>query len=370
MRSYFLMPATIAIALPLAWASGCSGELGGTDSSGGTNSTTTSSGSGGAGGGGEATPSEACPGEGIPLKTGESRSISDSTEGGKDDLSASCGDTSMESDAPDRIYAITVEEDGSFRASVTAMAGSAIDPVLTLRSACDNESGSEIECADLSTSKEVIAREIKAGTYYLIVDGASNTSGAFELQIDFTAPACGDSILNTGEQCDPAAVGLGCDETCKFEVPLPSQDKCPGGGGVQNVGAEGVTVVNQHTTGFTDNYSSTGCPAKPGGPDRVYQIVPEVSGTMTVSVGYDEDGMTSVCDKDAQGVGCFNRVLYVRTTCSDEGTEITCSDAGPLSPESVTFEVTEFNQYYVIVDGASAEDFGQFNLFISLLPAL
>jgi hypothetical protein len=376
MRARSFLPviimATASASVSLLSLGGCgpddgtaaSGSTQATSSGGGGNGTG-GEGNGGGGGTGGRLDSANCPGEAVTLKLGDAVTISQTTEGGSDELSSTCGDADLTADSPDLVYALTLEGDGSFKAKATAAGDSALNPALYLRTSCDNDADT-VQCVDFGSGKaELLTGDLKAGTYYLIVDGGNKTSGAFDLALSYTAPMCGDNVLNAGEACEPP--GPGCDPACQLQAAPLQQDKCPGVGNTFQIPESGLTIPDHFSTGFKDDYTPGGCVTPgAGGPDRVYQLVPDVAGMMTIKVGVDVDGQTSVCDQDLESPGCFDRVIYVRTTCGDAATEITCSNAGVYTPESITFPVDAFGQYYVFVDGASPSEFGSYTLFVSI----
>lgn len=370
MRAHSILPVTVALAVGVSsWLGGCGNDdpdkpttaSSSTSSSGAGGNGAGGNGSGGAGGSVTPPPNDKCPGEAVTLNVGDATSIGSFTDTASDDYSAACGGAG----AGDLVYAITLTGDGTFKAKVTATASSKLNPAIYLRSACEDDA-SNVQCADNGTGGvEFIAGELKANTYYLIVDGGAGSEGAFTLALSLSAPMCGDHVLNAGEACDPPTDG--CDATCQFQAAPPAQDKCPAVGGTYQVPANGLTVPAQYTTGFTDDYMPMTCgKGGTGGPDRVYQLVPDIDGMMTVKLGYDMDGTTSTCDVDPENTGCFDRVLYVRTTCNDGATEIACANQGVYSPESITFPVTALNQYYVFVDGASPASYGAYSLIVSV----
>lgn len=381
MRARFFLPfiivATASASMSLLSMGGCGSDETSASASGSTRAASSGgggngdggAGNGGSGGGGTGSggslQSDKCPGEAFSLKLGDSKTISQSTEGASDDLSSSCGDADPATGSPDLVYALTLEGDGSFKAKATAAAGSTLNPSLYLRTGCEDDA-TTVQCVDFGSGKaEILTGDLKAGTYYLVIDGGNKTSGAFDLSLSYAASTCGDNVLNAGEACDPP--GPGCDQACQFEMAPVKQDKCPGVGNTFQIPETGLAISDHYTTGFKDDYTPGGC-ATPGtgGPDSVYQLVPDVAGMMTVKVGVDVDGQTSVCDQDLESPGCFDRVLYVRTTCGDAATEVTCSNTGAYDPESITFPVEAFGQYYVFVDGASPSEFGSYTLFVSI----
>jgi hypothetical protein len=133
----------------------------------------------------------------------------------------------------------------------------------------------------------------------------------------------------------------------------------------------GTTILlasnGNSTVGFNNDFSGS-CSLPPGGADRVYQLTPQVSGTMTVSVGFGADGVTSICDVNITDPGCWDRVLYARTACTDAATELACSDVSATTVETITFPVTAGTPYFVFVDGFDDQSYssGVFNLKITL----
>lgn len=373
MRAQSILPATIATAIAIsAWMGGCGGDDTQPAQTTGSSSSS-SSGEGGNGGSSSSSSSSSsgtpppandnCPGEAVTLNIGDTKTVNGSTEFAIDDLSAPCASGT----GPDVVYALTIGANGTFKARATAGAGSTLNPALYLESAC-GDAASMVKCSDAGAAGvEALSVDLAAGTYYLVVDSAGGAPGAFDLMLSLADPVCGDHVLTAPEACDPP--GPGCDATCQFQAASPGQDKCPGLGDAFSIPATGLTIPDHFTTGFVDNYAPTSC-ATPGdmGPDRVYQLVPEISGMMTVKIGYDVDGTTPICDQDPESPSCFDRILYVRTTCMDGAAEIACSNAGVYSPESITFPVQELTQYYVFVDGGSAASFGTYSLFVTIQP--
>jgi hypothetical protein len=91
---------------------------------------------------------------------------------------------------------------------------------------------------------------------------------------------------------------------------------------------------------------------------------------LTVSVGYEADGVTSSCEKDVYSTSCWDYVLYARTTCGSAAApdEIGCSDNQVFDSETLTFPVTANTPYFVFVDGLDGNPYstGPFGLVIDL----
>ena len=133
----------------------------------------------------------------------------------------------------------------------------------------------------------------------------------------------------------------------------------------------GTTIVpgsgSDSTNGYANDYSGS-CSFPPGGPDRVYAVTPTASGNLTVSIGYAADGTTDICAVNVNDPGCWDRVIYARTSCTDAATELACGDLGAFNVEKITFAVTAGTTYYVFVDGYDDQYYsaGPYNLVFKL----
>jgi hypothetical protein len=282
------------------------------------------------------------------------------------------------------VYAFTLASAGTFTVTVTAASGSALMPNVDIRSDC---SKSPTYCFPGNTTSTNISQDLAAGTYYYIISGANCTSGAFTLTATLGGQGCGNGVVDPGEQCDPGAGAPwtidgcgapGAANQCQFIAAPASEDVCPGQAVSIPVGTTKLTEAEGISTyGFNDDYTaSAACRAasfaSTGGLDRVFQLTPTTSGTMTVSVGYATDGVTDECAASMTAPTCWARVLYARTTCVDAASEIACTvglDANSdYVPAVISFSVTANTPYWVIVDGYDGGDYsyGPFNLIVSL----
>lgn len=84
----------------------------------------------------------------------------------------------------------------------------------------DDESGPN-SCSSILPAMYPVAASLAAGTYYVKVEefGNNGTVPFYVLGIKLQPPACGDGILQLGEQCDDGnlAGGDGCSATCGLE---------------------------------------------------------------------------------------------------------------------------------------------------------
>ena len=376
-------------------SSGTSGNM--TSSS--TSSTSSTSGTGGTGGatssssgaldggdGGEGGPpaNDTCAtAEVHPLTVGGSPlTVMGTTVGSVTNFTGSCGATTN-----GVVYQITTTVEGTLTLTVTPSANSTLSPVVYQETTC----GTSGPCFQLSTSQTQVNEDLPAGTYYFIVAGANGTSGAFTLTATDAAPKCGDGAVNTGEQCDlgtlPSAQwqAAGCyppgsAQQCKTVPAQVIESTCPGlqilipaGTSNKNMDPNGTIVGYPQTYSGSCNQQGT-CPSCPG-PSRVYQLTPKVSGTMTVSIGYQTDGVTTSCNADMNSAACWDMTLFVRTTCATSTSEIPtsgstvgCSDPADPNAAIIKFPVVGGTSYYVFVVGYNDGQYGSgpYNLFVTL----
>jgi cysteine-rich repeat protein len=125
-------------------------------------------------------------------------------------------------------YAVTVPAGGWIRAWTDDGFGAcSVDTFLTLTStdgvtlkASDDDDGVGA-CSFIQPGAiDPGAANLAAGTYYVRVRAYSSTAVLdYVLHVEFGPPACGNTIMETGEQCDDGNTtpGDGCDSTCGFE---------------------------------------------------------------------------------------------------------------------------------------------------------
>ncbi len=364
-----------------------------TSSSGGPSSSSTSStgSTGGTGGtGGMTTSSSGAPAndtcataEVHSLTVGGSQlMVTGTTEGSVTNFKGTCGTTSN-----GVVYQVTTTAEGTLTLTVSPAASSTLSPVVYQETTC----GTTGLCFQLPSSTNKVVEDLPAGTHYFIVAGAGSTSGAFTLTATDTTPTCGDGAVNTGEQCDLGSLATaqweaaGCyppgnAQQCKTVPAETTEATCPGlqilvpaGTTNQNLDPNGTNV------GFPQTYSGScsqkgSCPMC-SGPSRVYQMVPAVSGTVTVSIGYEADGVTTSCNADMNSAACWDMTLFARTSCGDSSTEIPtsgstigCSDPADPNAAIVSFPVVGGTSYYVFVAGYDNGQYGSgpYNLFVTL----
>jgi hypothetical protein len=155
-------------------------------------------------------------------------------------------------------------------------------------------------------------------------------------------------------------------------------DTCPGEAITIPAGTTILTEAKGYSTwGYNDDYVGSCLAAgggSAGGVDRVLQLTPAKSGMMTVSIGYEADGVTSICGTNSSALDCWQPMLYARSTCATASTELACATGSPpmnlnaFVPQTISFAVTANTPYWVFVDGYDGSNYssGPFNLVVDL----
>jgi cysteine-rich repeat protein len=131
-------------------------------------------------------------------------------------------------------------------------------------------------------------------------------------------------------------------------------DSCPGK--PTAVTPDTDIVIEGDTTDATDamkGKSGGACAAGGGGPEHVYRLQPTGTGSLTIKV---------------QGEGDLNPVAYLRSTCDDEESQISCAPplgAGKLIQTQIN--VVNGQEYFLVVDGASGST-GKYLVTLRLQP--
>jgi len=211
--------------------------------------------------------------------------------------------------APDTAYSFTPTVDGTYDITLT---GAGFDSTLYVVTDCTDIANTCLGADEdiCSSCTESLSLDLTAGTtYFIIVDGFSNTSatndGAYTLTVDLKGDTC----------ADPFVVGA---------VPFSGTGD---------------------TTGFANDYGySTGqCAGEStwgnGAPEQVWSFTPAADGTF---------------DIELTGSG-FDSNLYVVTDCADIATTCLGADEDICSSctESLSLDLTAGTTYYIIVDGFS-----------------
>ncbi len=282
----------------------------------------------------------------------------------RDDLSAWCSDPN--GGLVEVVYRADLTEDCSATFRVEGDVG------LGLRTV---DCATDEYCTDGYDQSARIDTSLPAGSYWVVVTGDAASSADFTLTIECAAPACGNGWLDPGEDCDDSNTepGDGCDPSCAVEPADPAIDSCAAAEASEGIpiGAGDILRVAGTTLGASD--SGTGsCMIQPdgetffGAPDNVYRVRPTQTGTLTATLGLDEDD-NPLCGSDETEpsmpypTGCYDRAVHIRSaTCTDPGAEIGCSDHWTAwwPTEASSVPVTAGTDYYVFVDGYNDDPWG------------
>ncbi|MBN4059021.1 hypothetical protein JYT22_00035 [Endomicrobium sp. AH-315-J14] len=338
---------------------GGSGGVGGTGGIGGT-------------GGTILLPPDICPGSNQTVDIGAPLAISADTSEYGNFYSTKCG---LESgDGNEVVYQLAVKSAGTIHFAIKRGATGVHNASMYLRTQCDEDTSTKW-CRDFFEDNETFDAHIEAGNYFLIVDSLAGTEGPFELSVTLNAATCGDLIVNPGEECDLGAnqPGSGCVD-CKFEE-AGSPDVCPGDPNdiVQLLPGETVLPMGDtyNTTASKDDYSPS-CGGEAGGHDNVHWVLPLQGGTLTATVGLDDNGGDVCVQFGKDDPGCWDRVIYASTVCDEDtgvGAQIACNDSGPPgAPETISFPVEAGTSYWIVVDGYDGQlySYGTYKLRLKL----
>ena len=229
------------------------------------------------------------------------------TSGHPDLMRGSCSEGRFP--GPDLGHTLTLTEPSRVRATVTDEGN--WDSGLYIRQSCIADD-SEIACNDDAedTQHARITRSLPAGSYTLVVDGyVAGSQGAYDLDVA-TVPVAGNGIAN---------------ETCANAQRIELDSATPG-----------------DTFAARDDLTGS-CGGGDGAPDAVYRIQITRRTHFTAELargGLGENGRSTR--------------LYITRNCTPRG-EIACGSG-------VVDAVLAPGTYYVVVDGATRDDFGRFVL--------
>ncbi len=243
--------------------------------------------------------------ETLNLSSGHAQVTGDTTMA-NDDSTGSCDSWAT---AADLVYTFTTAEAKKLTAKLTGASG-ALSPVVYLRSTCDS-SASEVRhgCATAVTGSSdatMTVGNLPAGTYFLFVDGADTTSGAFTLTVDLAAA-----------------------------IPMPTNDTCATPQ-VLDLSSGHVQITGDTTMAANDTLGSCGG----SGPDLIYKFTTADTKKVTATL--------------AGTTGGLDPVLSIRTDCATNTSEPANGCAGALAGStgaSLSFGRLPAGTYYLVVDG-------------------
>jgi hypothetical protein len=259
--------------------------------------------------------------------------------------------------APDYAYAFTPATTGLYQATLTP----GYDSNLYIVTDCADVDGTCLFADEElgSSASESIQSVLEAGvTYYVIVDGYSNTlatnGGTYTL--DIAAVVCTPSC--TGKVCGDDGCGGSCgtcgiDQVCSAGACLREGDTCAV---AKVIGGTPYVAIGNTTLSTADYGPADGaCPGADPGPigagsgDDVFSFTPATSGSYTITATTG-----------------FSATIYVVTDCANvSGTCVAGHDvASTTSAFAVT--MTAGTTYYIVVDGyATGADEGAYTLTVT-----
>jgi cysteine-rich repeat protein len=276
---------------------------------------------------------EKCPGKAVALVAGKAQKLTGDTSKAKGDT-AGGGACKSSSASKDLVYAVTVEEAGNLKVTLTG-AGS-FDATLYVRTGdCEGTSAELCSEATGPGGAETVTVALESGeTAWVFVDGKQGSAGAFTLDLLLsTGPECGNGIVETGEVCDDGnkKSGDGCSAECKPDGKPLSAGTCPG----QELHFwGGVVEVAGDTNAFSNTFKGS-CGGSTSR-DAVYQIVPHENGALTATIVTAD----------------FDQVLFARSAPCLTGPELACvSAAKGNTGETLQLPVKRDTPVWLFVDG-------------------
>ena len=312
-----------------------------------------------------------CPGMGYRLAPGIASFAGDTStlsNGGGTGLN--CTPTGS---GPNAIYAITPTVTGAMKLDLLANYPNAL---LHVRRECVGTSNaSQFDCkgagttdvlVPLSSTVPVFAEQ----TIFAFVDsGSSSNAGLYTLNATLTAAACGNGLVDGGEECDDGNTtdGDGCSSTCTGERD-PATFACDGkairlegdGPGPRTLTLRGTTSPAPGESVPTNKWSSTTAANCQGaGRDVVYALTSDIDGYLEVTVKSD----------------LFNAFASLRSECvpGQATAPVTnaCSKASTGNvPKTFYAAVEKDKTYYLVVDGNGATAEGAFELELEVQPSV
>lgn len=297
-------------------------------------------------------PEDMCPGTSLTLTQVTPRSWTHFLTGDTSELYhqyfGSCGGSGA-----DRVFSFVSPSE----AQLTLRVQAEFDAILYVRRACEDET-SERACTDRSRrgEPEQLILNVEAGEpIFFFLDGLGQTSGPFDLEIALEAVECGNGVLEPSETCEDGNLlpGDGCDERCQLESPLSFP--CPGASLVFDESSQNTPIKRVRGTNHGVPAIERPSVCQGWGPEAIYAILPEISGTLEVELERAQRQHT----------------IYARRSCMDPLSQITCAEAPSASalPEPLRFPVTAGELAFVFVDAPNSAQQGEFELALTLRKA-
>ncbi|MEW5739696.1 MAG: hypothetical protein AB1938_12255 [Myxococcota bacterium] len=239
-----------------------------------------------------------------------------------DDVQVSCNQTPSSGDA---VYRLELASQSDV--TVTATGTTGVNPVLALRRApC--AAADQVKCANaLAFANEtLIARNLPAGTYFLVVERVGLATGFVTVRATVTAP-----------------------------TPPPPNDSCAAPRAITFPVGVNTTTFTVDTSVALDDEAGT-CNGQPDSPETVYSLTLGTQRVVTVTARATP-GFTA------------NPVLYLRGGGCDalSGTEVQCVDAATTGAETLTATLNP-GTWFLFVEGFGAAGAGPTDVTVTLGP--
>jgi len=244
---------------------------------------------------------------------------------------------------PEVVYQYTTGAEPEF--VMLSLEGSGYDTALHVRTECEN-AGTEVICNDDSFGlQSYVEFPAEANTtYFIFVDGFGGGAGPYMLAVDAFPLACwpadrtcaaeGSALMECLEDGSDWIELVDCPFGCENEECLVPNDECDENDSRLIQDGE---VLDGSTRFARNDYSGT-CQVSNAGDTTFRFVLPAPLG---VNIWLD---------------AMFDGHFYVRSDCDDRGSEVACAEAGF---EGSNWQgVLEAGTYYIIVDGADLEGFG------------
>jgi hypothetical protein len=260
-----------------------------------------------------------CPGKLIATTGSAPNPITGTASGGtspNDSGTGSCGGGG----GKDAIYRFRppVKGEVTIRLSPTAY-----DGVLHVRGTCP-QAGSEIECANSAGTNGTETIQFIANPnldYYIFADSASS-GGLHAVSIELIP-----------------------------ELPV---DSCPGDTLTFSGSPDRTATASGNSSQRQDDYEGSCAAGSASARDAVYRLTADTEGILSVELEPT----------------AFDASLYLRTTCSDAGSQVACKNAAAGGgTETVEVWATNGTTYYAFVDGAASGEGGAYTINATLSPA-
>jgi cysteine-rich repeat protein len=263
---------------------------------------------------------------------------------------------------PEYAYTFTAPRSGAVTVAVTTSGGLDLDVfVLGPESAGVCDSSTCLAGGDRAATFVATLGQ----TYYVVVDGYLGAEGSYEVSVSCGGGACGNGVLDAGEQCDDGGTtsGDGCTATCRREfcgdgvMQALLGEQCDDGGTAPGDGCSATCILeptvrcapdlliscNQADTHANGGAGSTNVVPTYAcwsfamtGPEYAYAVVPVETTMMTATLSNLTADLDLVVLRDD---GACNPASG--TACLTGG------------DTSVTWNAVAGQRYYLVVDGDS-----------------